>query len=437
VACARWETAHITEWLVYHASIGFDHVYLYCNDDDPAELYAEVLPFLAGPAPFVTFLHFPFKGQQRGIYTHFLKTRLHESAWISFLDVDEFLYLARDPSINAYLTRVAANADAIYFNWLMFGNSGHAERPPGSVLETYTRHEAILHPYTKVLVRTSCVDLSAVLNSPRHFWHDWPPGDRAPRRVNVLGEPMDNYYHDFPVKAAAKVKAPGMLQLVLAEAVLCHFSLKSEADFERRVQRGTAGEFAMQVSWAQHKQSGHYKAILDGLNAVEFTALRDYWRGLHGAIPAVIASPPGANLAVGKPARQSSVSPWSLHPSAELDAAGAVSGKLTGRYQFHTGEDDDPWWQVDLGRREQICEIRVFNRLDVGAFRARHLSLSLSDDGLAWREIFRKMDDAIFGGVDGAPLRWLAISPVVGRFLRIALIGRGILHLDQVEVYGC
>jgi hypothetical protein len=53
-ACARWEAPYAAEWLAYHRAIGFEHVYLYCNDVDPAELYEAVLPFTQGAEPFVT-----------------------------------------------------------------------------------------------------------------------------------------------------------------------------------------------------------------------------------------------------------------------------------------------------------------------------------------------------------------------------------------------
>lgn len=38
-AIARWETQYAPEWLTYHRAIGFDHVYLTCNDDDPSALW--------------------------------------------------------------------------------------------------------------------------------------------------------------------------------------------------------------------------------------------------------------------------------------------------------------------------------------------------------------------------------------------------------------
>ncbi len=49
VTPARWEAESIVEWLIYHRSIGFDHVYLYCNDDDASELFDRLCPFCASP----------------------------------------------------------------------------------------------------------------------------------------------------------------------------------------------------------------------------------------------------------------------------------------------------------------------------------------------------------------------------------------------------
>lgn len=62
VACARWENNYIAEWLNYYRAIGFDHVFLYCNDDDPTALFEKVLPFTLGLNPFVTFRFYPIRG---------------------------------------------------------------------------------------------------------------------------------------------------------------------------------------------------------------------------------------------------------------------------------------------------------------------------------------------------------------------------------------
>jgi hypothetical protein len=135
---------------------------------------------------------------------------------------------------------------------------------------------------------------------------------------------------------------------------------------------------------------------------------------------------------------QSSTCTWSRHPDPVLDAAGAVSGVITGRASFHTDHEDAPWWQVDLGALCAVSEIRVFNRVDdLGvAARANPLAVLASDTGSEWLEIFRRTEAAPFGGADGNPLIWSSVPPVTLRHLRLTVPNRTWLSLDQVEVYG-
>ena len=84
VACARWEAEYITEWVSYHRSIGFDHIYLYCNDDDPTQLYERLSLTLAEPDPFVTFTYYPFLGLQRQMYRPFFEDLLQRDRVVHF-----------------------------------------------------------------------------------------------------------------------------------------------------------------------------------------------------------------------------------------------------------------------------------------------------------------------------------------------------------------
>jgi hypothetical protein len=72
VATARWEENDIVEWIQYHKSVGFDHIYIYSNDDDPYPTYRVIESYIYGPNPFVTFRHYPKRGstkpQQADIY---------------------------------------------------------------------------------------------------------------------------------------------------------------------------------------------------------------------------------------------------------------------------------------------------------------------------------------------------------------------------------
>jgi hypothetical protein len=136
------------------------------------------------------------------------------------------------------------------------------------------------------------------------------------------------------------------------------------------------------------------------------------------------------NLARGKPASQSSTSEW----SRSNDAQGAVDGVINGSYAFHTGNQANPWWQVDLGGQASIDEVRIFNRLDCCAERARTLQVMLSDDGRQWRTVYRHGGD-LFGGRDGKPLK-VALRGASARFVRLQLNEANWFHLDEVEVYG-
>ena len=145
---------------------------------------------------------------------------------------------------------------------------------------------------------------------------------------------------------------------------------------------------------------------------------------------------PLANVARGKPARQSSVYAGARFQDPEADARGAVDGTVSGGYGFHTAEESSPWWQVDLGAPHLLSEVVVYNRVDQPDCRARALPLeiALSDDGAAWRLVHVQHEG--FGGADGEPLRWTAARREQARFVKLTVPRLTYLHLDEVEVYG-
>jgi FkbM family methyltransferase len=142
-----------------------------------------------------------------------------------------------------------------------------------------------------------------------------------------------------------------------------------------------------------------------------------------------VAEPGVKNIALGKPAKQSSQSAWS-RPN---DAQGGNNGIRTGRYSFHTNLEPSPWWQVDLTRTADLSEIRVFNRIDTSAERADNLLIMISEDGQEWRPLYQSKG-LRFGGIDGRPLI-VPVQEAKARFVRVQLEGTQYLHLDEIEVY--
>ena len=438
MACARRETAYITEWLLYHQAIGIDHVYLYCNDEDPTDLYGQVLPFCRGAAPFVTFHHFPFQGQQFYMMMHALRHYKDASQWVAFLDVDEFLVLPGLDDIQAYLRRCPPNWDSICFNWSCFGNSGHLERPSGSVLTAYTRREDRVHPGTKTITRSGKIDLSRITHKAA-FWDSWDGVvDPMFGAVNVLGDNTKRIAGSDG--GAAYLKSGEIQSRIRSVGFVNHYGLKSAHDFDLRIQRSSHGAFNNKLHWKQLADPGQAEAVLQALNAVEDTYLADFWHRLTRDSQARRIVPPSQlpNIALGKHADQSSISQWSRGATTSEDAAGPTSGDITGEAQCHTDLEEQPWWMVDLGAPHLLYEVRLFNRVDqpnyrdqLGAFR-----IETGDATGPWVTIHEDDGSRPIGGADGYPAIVKLPVPVVASRLRVMALGYTYLHLDQVQIHG-
>lgn len=146
----------------------------------------------------------------------------------------------------------------------------------------------------------------------------------------------------------------------------------------------------------------------------------------------------GVLLSRGKPARQSSVSPWSRGGTMEEDAGRVVSGTLMPDYNNHTSRDSGAWWQVDLEAIHDIKQVRIYNRTDTREIMARtsRFELQSSADGTNWQTLARKDTDSVIRGTPLAHFVWSADRPTPGRYIRVRLLGEQFLHLNQVEVLG-
>ncbi len=130
-----------------------------------------------------------------------------------------------------------------------------------------------------------------------------------------------------------------------------------------------------------------------------------------------------------------------------LDAGGAVDGRKDGRYAFHTGQEPNPWWQVDLGERRAIGRIVVYNRLDYapGLHNADNLIILTSDDGQTWTPCHDNRGQHFGGLTSGKPLTVHfadGSSPgddaLRARYVRLQIRSDEpiFFHLDEVEIFG-
>ena len=281
VACARWEEDDILEWLDHHHSIGIGHVYLYSNDDDASTLRNAIGPHLEGPRPFVTYRHWhPSNGRQVHMYLHFLSSHRHETEWLCFLDIDEFLVIKGHNDLPRFMAPLEAHFDAVYFNWVFYGAGGRRTRQPGSVLAGLARRNRRMDFHTKNFIRARFADPNTIRpkfdEGARAFWHFWDDYHLDGLRVcDVLGVPLLHYTDKWPARAQALIDRPGFQDHALATAYVAHFQFKSEADFKRRAARG--GNVSQQV-WLKFFEEGRHGALLAENDAVADTYLRDLWK---------------------------------------------------------------------------------------------------------------------------------------------------------------
>lgn len=143
------------------------------------------------------------------------------------------------------------------------------------------------------------------------------------------------------------------------------------------------------------------------------------------------------DLALGRPAEQSSACQWSAAGSTREDASFVVDGiidRTDREYSNHTAEELFPWWQVDLGKAYRIDTIRLFNRRNY-AERLSRFSILGSVNGANWTTIHRHDGRLVLGaGDDGATIG--IDRPNLARYVRVRLDGFAPLHLRAVQIFG-
>lgn len=143
------EAIFLKEWLEYHLLIGVDHFYLYNNFSD--DNYEKVLePYIN--RGLVTLIDWPYKYAQTKAYEDAFERFKDETHWLGYIDADEFVNI-RENDIKDFLKKYTAYP-GVFFNWRMFGTSGHVAKTDKLVTETFTACWENLTDVGKTFVNT-------------------------------------------------------------------------------------------------------------------------------------------------------------------------------------------------------------------------------------------------------------------------------------------
>lgn len=279
VCCARHEDKKINEWINYNISIGFDEIFLYCNDDDPWPLYKTVLPYVQGEDPVVKFIHFDKIGQQKAMYKDYIRNRMSNDGWLAFIDVDEFVTLRSGQTLRSFLDGYG-DADVIHLCWWNFGPGQHEYDCEGFVLSEHIHRNLNPSPNGKVFVKPSAIDRDWTCEGYGTFFHGFgdmgmnrkhrPFSELPLKTITAWGEDFYRLYETAFSSYASQYR-----ESIRQSAYISHFQMQSFEHLVRRAKRKMTGDFADQVRWRHLVKNGGFWAAMEEDNAEVDTFLRD------------------------------------------------------------------------------------------------------------------------------------------------------------------
>ena len=214
-AVYRDEGPYLAEWIEFHRLMGVERFFLYDNTSEDEHL-AVLAPYIeegtvvlhdGGPEPVR-------EGGQASRYERCLAEHGAQSRWIAFLDLDEFLF----SPMGSPLTNVLVD----YEQWpgvgverAWFGTSGHRTKPPGLVIENYTRRRVEREPRHSI---KSIVDPSRTVRcvNPHEFiYRDGLAVDEFEQPIRGVFTSSDSferlrvnhYYTKSEAECAARLEA--------------------------------------------------------------------------------------------------------------------------------------------------------------------------------------------------------------------------------------
>ena len=153
----------------------------------------------------------------------------------------------------------------------------------------------------------------------------------------------------------------------------------------------------------------------------------------------IAKNPAVHEISLNKPSTQSSIGSYSVGTSVTEDASRGNSGEIWTPYAFHTANEEDPWWAVDLQGAHILSHVAIYNRIDNLRVRARADQLAIEIKATAdsaWEPVYLKLTRQAIDDGEGKPFVWIADREIVATQLRIRLIGKKSLHLRKVSVFG-
>ncbi len=212
----RNEVRYIAEWLEFHRLVGVERFFIY--DDESTDGTVDIIRRRdRGDIVVVPWGRKGNDSPQISAYRHFVENFRNETRWVAFIDADEYLFSPTRADLREIILRYELTPyhGAVFVNWLFFGDNGHATRPTGTTIESYTRRgfAGVPNCQGKSIARTSliggfgpcgphnvlCRDNGLTVNEHE----SWVAGcDSNPASIDLLR--LNHYFHRSQEEATEK-----------------------------------------------------------------------------------------------------------------------------------------------------------------------------------------------------------------------------------------
>lgn len=202
---AKCENRYLEEWVDYHLSLGFSHIFIYDNNNPDGE---QIIPSVSGNEKVTIIDCRGKKAYQNIAYTEFYKTFGEQYDWIAYIDVDEFITFSEEScltDINDFLSRFSQDVGIVHLNWMCYGDNDIVDIDEDfSVLPRFTRpldfDKKIQYDFPENNHVKSIIRGGMDIRDKRITVHS--PKDLTCKAVDAKGEECPNDYfapYDFSV----------------------------------------------------------------------------------------------------------------------------------------------------------------------------------------------------------------------------------------------
>lgn len=152
------ENLYLPEWISHYVNLGFNHIFIYDNNNPTGEKVSDVIT--DEYRPYVTIIN--CRGElkyQIKAYNDCYKKYGDFYDWIAFIDADEFISFSPSSgysNINSYLEN-ASDYDAVLLNWMCVGDNGETYYREGKLKERFPQAAPLdieKNKHVKSIVRT-------------------------------------------------------------------------------------------------------------------------------------------------------------------------------------------------------------------------------------------------------------------------------------------